>query len=960
MAEFTSSQPVSPFATNAVNVPAAIEAGQTIQANALANAGVQQFRDNTAGLVARDPTATAAALAGNPQAATAFLQSIPNLDQNTRQQFASDVAASASAAGSILNLPPDQRAAAWPQARQQLIAGGHTNVPPADYPGDHALIYMRGFGLTAQDQLDRQAQVPTTTPQSPMQGTPGGGYVGPGGTSSGSAGTTPPMGASDTSGSPPGFQQQLGQSESSNNSSAMNAGGYVGRYQFGTGRLSDLGLYQPAQGENPNGNKWQGQFTIPGFPQVRTLADFQGNPAAQDAAYGAHIDNVDQVIAATPGAQNYDQSGLLAVAHLGGVNGMQQFIATGGKYNPADANGTTLADYYNAFSGHHTGQLLTGLQQNGTAGVRQFVAGGGKYTADGPVPPPQAPTQVASNTGAAGAPPTATDASPPMSAPNGPAPAPPAASATAPQASSAGFQNMLSGIYAPAAPPVSAMPNGGTPAAIQAPVAPTQQPAGATAGASPTFPLSLHDPNAGMVPHATGGPNVGAPLPAGAAGSGSFPVPPNALLSTASNPLGGSPQLPAQNLLAGGTSPLVSPAAPGSQNALLQPSAPPAQASSVRPLYRGSQFIPIPDQPGYVMGVDPTGNRVAMRLPGSPGKGVDTKFVGGTAVQTDNSTGAIVGVVPNLVPDPSRMSSVAGSYNGQNGTIQYQDGKVVGFVPASTQPIQMAAYNADVARAPQVAQAATDAEQQVQRAIEARNYATGLPTGAGGEDRAALSTWLKTYAPTSVYQGFVKSGYLPDAPEAEEAAKIMLSQAAMDEKTMGGSGGLGLTEKYAKANPSLNMTPQAIQDMSNLKAVTAQSAKDYSDGFLNYFNQQQKNFTQQGGTYQPASNFDQAWHSGKNVQVYMAATNAMNGQPYTQWSKGLAPGDQQRALAVIGRIDPTSVVNGAQGRIQVNGQPQQAAAPLGSPSAPAVGTVQAGYRFNGGDPSSPSSWGRVQ
>jgi len=34
-----------------------------------------------------------------------------------------------------------------------------------------------------------------------------------------------------------------------------------------------------------------------------------------------------------------------AIAHLGGKGGLKRFIETGGKYNPADANGTRLSDY---------------------------------------------------------------------------------------------------------------------------------------------------------------------------------------------------------------------------------------------------------------------------------------------------------------------------------------------------------------------------------------------------------------------------------------------------------------------------------------------------------------------------------------------------------------------------------------------------------------------------------------
>lgn len=49
-------------------------------------------------------------------------------------------------------------------------------------------------------------------------------------------------------------------------------------------------------------------------------------------------------------AVSYDRDGLMAVAHLGGVGGMKQFVRTSGEYNPSDALGTSLSDYYDKFS----------------------------------------------------------------------------------------------------------------------------------------------------------------------------------------------------------------------------------------------------------------------------------------------------------------------------------------------------------------------------------------------------------------------------------------------------------------------------------------------------------------------------------------------------------------------------------------------------------------------------------
>lgn len=99
-----------------------------------------------------------------------------------------------------------------------------------------------------------------------------------------------------------GFGSSLASSESGNNPAVVNSAGYSGTFQFGAPRLADLGLYQPAKNENLDANQWSGTFNIPGFPDVKTHQDFLNNQQAQNAAFHAHIDNIDHAISVTPGA----------------------------------------------------------------------------------------------------------------------------------------------------------------------------------------------------------------------------------------------------------------------------------------------------------------------------------------------------------------------------------------------------------------------------------------------------------------------------------------------------------------------------------------------------------------------------------------------------------------------------------------------------------------------------------
>lgn len=163
------------------------------------------------------------------------------------------------------------------------------------------------------------------------------------------AGTPIPTSATAPTSSVAAFADKLGSSEAPN-PQAVNGQGFSGQFQFGAGRLASDGLYTPAQGEDLKGNQWKGTFNIPGFPTVKTQADFLGNPAAQHAALALDVANTDHAIGQTPGADQFDQNGLRAVAHLGGLDGMKQFVASGGKSDPNDSNGTKLSDYYQKFS----------------------------------------------------------------------------------------------------------------------------------------------------------------------------------------------------------------------------------------------------------------------------------------------------------------------------------------------------------------------------------------------------------------------------------------------------------------------------------------------------------------------------------------------------------------------------------------------------------------------------------
>ena len=129
------------------------------------------------------------------------------------------------------------------------------------------------------------------------------------------------------------FRNALAASESGGDYGIVNDLGYTGRYQFGDARLTDF--------RNATGMDF-------------TMDQFRGNPDLQEQAYAWHMADIDRAIASngldryvgqTVGGVPITIDGLRAMAHLGGVGGMTKFVTSGGAYNPADANGTSLADY---------------------------------------------------------------------------------------------------------------------------------------------------------------------------------------------------------------------------------------------------------------------------------------------------------------------------------------------------------------------------------------------------------------------------------------------------------------------------------------------------------------------------------------------------------------------------------------------------------------------------------------
>ncbi|WP_353144839.1 hypothetical protein [Paracoccus sp. (in: a-proteobacteria)] len=132
------------------------------------------------------------------------------------------------------------------------------------------------------------------------------------------------------------FPMSLVQSESGGNWNALNSEGYGGRLQFGKDRLADAAR----AGVIPAGMTGA-QFSQLPPEQQQAVEQWHFNDIDSQAERMGLNSFIGQNVAGIP----ITQDGIRAMAHLGGIGGAAKFLQSGGQYNPADSNGTSLADY---------------------------------------------------------------------------------------------------------------------------------------------------------------------------------------------------------------------------------------------------------------------------------------------------------------------------------------------------------------------------------------------------------------------------------------------------------------------------------------------------------------------------------------------------------------------------------------------------------------------------------------
>jgi len=133
-----------------------------------------------------------------------------------------------------------------------------------------------------------------------------------------------------------GFKEALGFKESRGNYKTVNQYGYMGKYQFGKGTLSLIGVHDTEL--------------------------FLESPELQEAAFYANASrnkwilkrDIERFVGKKINGIHITESGILAAAHLAGPGSVKKYLRSWGANAFSDAFGTTIGYYMKKFSGYDT------------------------------------------------------------------------------------------------------------------------------------------------------------------------------------------------------------------------------------------------------------------------------------------------------------------------------------------------------------------------------------------------------------------------------------------------------------------------------------------------------------------------------------------------------------------------------------------------------------------------------
>ena len=145
------------------------------------------------------------------------------------------------------------------------------------------------------------------------------------------------------------YMDALGFKESGNDYTKINTLGYIGRFQFGTAALKDMGIHDKINLKNfrKNPKIWKPDN------QNMIMKKYTKINAQRLNHYLKNIDkDINDYEGKVINGIEISKSGLLAACHLVGARKVFRFLKSNGKERFEDAYGTELTDYLRDFGGY--------------------------------------------------------------------------------------------------------------------------------------------------------------------------------------------------------------------------------------------------------------------------------------------------------------------------------------------------------------------------------------------------------------------------------------------------------------------------------------------------------------------------------------------------------------------------------------------------------------------------------
>ena len=133
-----------------------------------------------------------------------------------------------------------------------------------------------------------------------------------------------------------GFKEAVAHKESQGKYKKINSLGYIGKYQFGNETLKDTGIHN------------QNHFLNNSSLQEKAFIILLSKNKYELKSYINYFEGK------TMDGITITESGILAAAHLGGINSVKRFLNSNGKKKCKDQYGTSVKSYLKDFSGFDT------------------------------------------------------------------------------------------------------------------------------------------------------------------------------------------------------------------------------------------------------------------------------------------------------------------------------------------------------------------------------------------------------------------------------------------------------------------------------------------------------------------------------------------------------------------------------------------------------------------------------